>query len=69
MIQRDGKASVKANLYVPDNIGDELLPVVFNIHGGGFVGGDADVLDTQSERIANDIIINPYFLPRPQSTL
>lgn len=54
VIQRDGKASVKANLYVPDNIGDELLPVVFNIHGGGFVGGDADVLDTQSERIANE---------------
>lgn len=54
VIQRDGKASVNANLYVPDNIGDELLPVVFNIHGGGFVGGDADVLDTQSERIANE---------------
>ena len=54
VIQRDGKASVKANLYVPDNTGDELLPVVFNIHGGGFVGGDADVLDTQSERIANE---------------
>lgn len=53
-IQRDGKASVKANLYVPDSIGDERLPVVFNIHGGGFVGGDADVLDTQSERIANE---------------
>lgn len=53
-IQRDGKASVKANLYVPDSISDERLPVVFNIHGGGFVGGDADVLDTQSERIANE---------------
>lgn len=53
-IQRDGKASVKANLYVPDHIGDEPLPVVFNIHGGGFVGGDADVLDTQSNRIANE---------------
>ena len=54
VIQREGKASVKANLYVPNNTGDELLPVVFNIHGGGFVGGDADVLDTQSERIANE---------------
>ena len=30
------------------------MPVVFNIHGGGVVGGDADVLDTQSERIANE---------------
>lgn len=53
-IPRDGKAGVKANLYVPDITGDERLPVVFNIHGGGFVGGDADVLDTQSERIANE---------------
>ena len=32
----------------------EKLPVVFNIHGGGFVGGDADMLDTQSDRIANE---------------
>lgn len=54
VIQREGKASVKANLYVPDSMNDERLPVVFNIHGGGFVGGDADVLDTQSERIANE---------------
>lgn len=53
-IQRDGKASVKANLYVPDMIDDERMPVVFNIHGGGFVGGDADALDTQSDRIANE---------------
>ena len=53
-IQRDGKASVKVNLYVPNSMNDERLPVVFNIHGGGFVGGDADVLDTQSERIANE---------------
>ena len=53
-IPRAGKTSVKANLYVPDTMGDEPLPVVFNIHGGGFVGGDADVLDTQSDRIANE---------------
>lgn len=53
-IPRIGKACVKANLYVPQNTGNELLPVVFNIHGGGFVGGDADVLDTQSDRIANE---------------
>ena len=39
---------------MPDIISEERLPVVFNIPGGGFVGGDADVLDTQSERIANE---------------
>lgn len=53
-IPRDGKAGVRANLYLPDNAGEEPLPVVFHIHGGGFVGGDADVLDTQSHRIANE---------------
>ncbi len=53
-IERDGNEKVKVNLYIPDNIGSEPLPVVFNIHGGGFVGGDADLLDTQSDRIANE---------------
>lgn len=53
-IERDRNAKVKVNLYIPDNIGSEPLPVIFNIHGGGFVGGDADLLDTQSDRIANE---------------
>lgn len=54
MIERVGKDAVPANIYYPDARGDAPLPVVFNIHGGGFVGGDADVLDTQSDRIANE---------------
>lgn len=53
-IEREDGAGVKANLYIPDSTGAEPLPVVFNIHGGGFVGGDADVLDTQSERISKE---------------
>lgn len=58
-IEREDGASVEANLYTPDSIGAEPFPVVFNIHGGGFVGGDADVLDTQSERISKewDVIV------------
>ena len=51
-IERSGNESVAVNLYMPENIGNDKLPVVFNIHGGGFVGGDADMLDTQSDRIA-----------------
>lgn len=53
-IEKNGSASVKANIYIPDKMGSEPLPVIFNIHGGGFVGGDADLLDTQSSRIANE---------------
>lgn len=53
-IERDGKEPVMFNLYIPENSDNELLPVVFNIHGGGFVAGDADALDTQGDRIANE---------------
>lgn len=53
-VSRDGGDPVKVNLYIPDNPGSGKLPVIFNIHGGGFVGGDADVLDTQSDRISNE---------------
>lgn len=53
-IPRENKKSVKVNVYIPKNDNNDKLPVVFNIHGGGFVGGDADLLDTQSDRIANE---------------
>lgn len=53
-VPREGKAPVSVNLYLPEKYENDSLPVVFNIHGGGFVGGDADMLDTQSDRIANE---------------
>lgn len=53
-IPRENKKSVKVNIYIPKNGNVDKVTVVFNIHGGGFVGGDADVLDTQSDRIANE---------------
>lgn len=53
-VPRGHKKSVNVNLYIPNNPEEDKLPVIFNIHGGGFVGGDADVLDTQSDRIANE---------------
>ena len=50
-ITRKSHNPVSINLYVPDSE-EESMPVVFNIHGGGFVAGDADALDTQSNRLS-----------------
>lgn len=52
LVPRDGKDPVEVNLYIPDGADD--LPVVFNIHGGAFIAGDADTLDTQRDRISRD---------------
>ena len=49
-VPRDGKTDVDVNLYILED--DEPRPVVFNIHGGAFIAGDADALDTQSVRIS-----------------
>lgn len=53
-IPRDGEKSVEVNLYIPENSSNEKLPVIFNFHGGGFVLGDADEMDTQCDNWAND---------------
>ena len=60
-IPRKGNNPAAVNIYVPDSKDQEAVPVVFNIHGGGFVAGDADALDTQSNRIAqqwNAVIVS-----------
>lgn len=49
-VPRDGKESEDVNLYIPKST--DILPVVFNIHGGAFIVGAADTLDTQSDRIS-----------------
>ncbi len=53
-VPRTGKEPVDVNIYIPSHADGALLPVVFNIHGGAFIAGDADTLDTQSDRISND---------------
>lgn len=58
-VPREGKEPVDVNLYIPEST--DTLPVVFNIHGGAFIAGDADTLDTQSDRISKDwnvIVVN-----------
>lgn len=50
-VPRQGLDPVDVNLYLPEE--GENLPVVFNLHGGAFIAGDADTLDSQSLRLSN----------------
>jgi acetyl esterase/lipase len=54
-IQRENKNDVDVNLYLRDG---NALPLVINLHGGAFIAGDADTLDTQSDRISKDWNVN-----------
>lgn len=52
MVPRENAKPVMTYLYRPAG-GGENLPVVFNVHGGAWVGGDALLLDTQSQEMAD----------------
>lgn len=52
MVPRENAKPVMTYLYRPTG-GGENLPVVFNVHGGAWVGGDALLLDTQSQEMAD----------------
>lgn len=51
-IDRSGKNPIDLNFYIPQT--DAALPLVINLHGGAFVAGDADTLDSQSDRISRN---------------
>lgn len=55
-INRNNKEDVDVNIYTRDT--SEKLPLIINIHGGAFIAGDADTLDTQSDRISKDWNVN-----------
>ncbi len=52
-VPRGALPGVRVRLYRP--AGDKLtvLPVLFNVHGGGWLFGDAEGLDLQSQYVAN----------------
>lgn len=51
-IPRDGEKSVRVNFYQIDD--GKSHPLVINVHGGAFIAGDADPLDSQSDRISKE---------------
>lgn len=47
------KKPIEVFLYEPKNKKSEFIPVMFNIHGGAWVGCDATYIDDQSQEMAN----------------
>ncbi len=54
-VPRNGKRSVQTFLYRPGRPVAQPIPVMFNVHGGGWVGCDATGLDTQSQTLADKL--------------
>ncbi len=52
IVPRPDKLGVRVNLYFPKNTSSSPTPCVFNIHGGSFMEGSADLLDSQSARMS-----------------
>ena len=52
-VPRLGKADVNVRLYRPAGEAAGPLPMLFNVHGGGWVFGDAEGVDLQSQYLAN----------------
>ena len=51
-VKRPDKKPIRVNLYQPES--EEPLPVVFAAHGGQFIDGDADDIDSFCDRIAKE---------------
>lgn len=54
-LSREGEGGIEAYLYFPDGQRGNALPLLVNVHGGAWIMGDALVLDTQSQIIADSL--------------
>lgn len=54
-LPRCGKPPVEVLLYRPDTLPETPLPVVFNMHGGAWIGGDAVLLDSFCQLVAQQL--------------
>lgn len=54
MIERDQEAPVEVVLHQPKEKTETAIPILINLHGGGFVFGDASEMDSQAQYWADD---------------
>ena len=76
-VPREGKEGVRVRLYRPEKDDGSLLPALFNVHGGGWIFGDAEGVDLQSQYLANHFncfvvnvdyrLLDEYPFPYPQT--
>lgn len=79
LVPRENADGVRVNLYTPSAGISGPLPVVFVAHGGQFMDGDADALDTFCDRVKDtfdSIIVNINYttidvkqIPYPQEEI
>lgn len=55
-LPRDNLEDVSVNLYLIDD--GKTHPLIINLHGVAFIAGDADTLDTQSDRVSKAWRVN-----------
>ncbi len=55
VVPRKDKAGVNVILYRPAEASDAPLPVVFNLHGGGWIGGDAILMESFCSLLAEKL--------------
>ncbi len=56
VVPREGKKGVQTILYRPNTTtGSDRLPVLFNMHGGAWIGGDAVFMESFCQRLADEI--------------
>ncbi len=53
--REDGKLPVPVLIYRPAEKTEQLLPVFFNMHGGAWLGGDAMLMESFCQLLANSI--------------
>ena len=53
--RKEDKGNVKVNIYIPGKENEKNFPIVFDVHGGNFSNGDADLHDTLCNKMKDKL--------------